>query len=188
MRSSLLLSLCWSVSTQAFLSVTPEQKGAGLSVSSTTSKIEETTFAVSPIETIQDPVILFDGVCNFCNTWVDLLLRIDRKEKFRFAPLQSTIGQSLLLQIGKEADDISSVVLVVPTEPLTFHDKSDCVLQVVQELGWPAQFAARGAEALLPIEVRDGIYDVVAENRYSFLGKRDECRCGDPKYADRFLA
>ena len=140
-----------------------------------------------------DKVILFDGVCNFCNTWVDLLLRIDAEGQFRFTPLQSPIGQELLMAVGKGRDDISSVVLIRTNEgnnngkKLQYYDKSDCVLQVVQELGPIAKLLTKGAQAVVPLPIRNSIYDTVAENRYNFMGKRDECRSGDPKYFDRFL-
>jgi len=140
-----------------------------------------------------DKVILFDGVCNFCNTWVDLLLRIDAQGQFRFTPLQSPIGQELLMAVGKEKDDISSVVLIRTTsesnngKKLQSYDKSDCVLQVVQELGPIAKVLTKGAQAVVPLPIRNSIYHTVAENRYNFMGKRDECRSGDPKYFDRFL-
>jgi predicted DCC family thiol-disulfide oxidoreductase YuxK len=135
---------------------------------------------------LDQPVILFDGVCNFCNTWVDLLLRIDVNQKFKFAPLQSPTGQRLLQAIGKDANDISSVVLIQPD--LVSYDKSSCVLQVVTELGPLARIASGTAQRLLPARFRDSVYDLVAENRYRLMGKREECRCGDPKYADRFLS
>jgi predicted DCC family thiol-disulfide oxidoreductase YuxK len=135
---------------------------------------------------LQHPVILFDGVCNFCNTWVDLLLRVDVNRRFKFAPLQSAIGKRLLTEIGKDADDISSVILIQPT--LEYYDKSACVLRVVEELGPVAKIASVSAERLLPKRLRDSVYDTVAENRYNFMGKRDECRCGDPEYFDRFLS
>ena len=138
-----------------------------------------------------DPVILFDGVCNFCNTWVDLLLRIDVNQRFKFAPLQSDVGKRLLTAVGKEADDISSVVLIIQQpddDLLKCYDKSACVLKVVEELGPVAWVAAATAERLVPRGLRDSIYDTVAENRYNLMGKRDECRCGDPKYFDRFLS
>jgi predicted DCC family thiol-disulfide oxidoreductase YuxK len=138
------------------------------------------------IVALDQPVILFDGVCNFCNTWVDLLLRIDVNKKFKFAPLQSPTGQRLLQAVGKDANDISSVVLIQPD--LVSYDKSSCVLQVVTELGPLARIASGTAQRLLPARFRDSIYDLVAENRYSLMGKREECRCGDPKYADRFLS
>eukprot|EP00548_Thalassiothrix_antarctica_P001679 CAMPEP_0194135676 /NCGR_PEP_ID=MMETSP0152-20130528/5768_1 /TAXON_ID=1049557 /ORGANISM="Thalassiothrix antarctica, Strain L6-D1" /LENGTH=199 /DNA_ID=CAMNT_0038832019 /DNA_START=72 /DNA_END=674 /DNA_ORIENTATION=- len=135
---------------------------------------------------VDENVILYDGVCNFCNTWVDILLRVDIQEKFKFAPLQSDVGKELLVAIGKEADDISSVVLV-PAGATDGFDKSRCVLKVVEELGPLAKIASQGALAIVPEEIRDTIYDTVAENRYNFMGKRDECRCTDPKYSKRFL-
>merc|ERR1712071_53361 len=151
------------------------------------SDVEETIDASQ----IREKIILFDGVCNFCNTWVDLLLRIDVNKKFKFTPLQSDIGKSLLLSIGKEADDISSVILVDQTTDNSagkaFHDKSAAVLKVVEELGPIAVVFTKSAETLIPKQYRDSIYDVVADNRYSFLGKREECRCSDPKFSDRFL-
>merc|ERR1719491_1195345 len=81
-----------------------------------------------------DNIILFDGICNFCNTWVDILLRLDSNtQKFVFTPLQSNVGKHLLISIGKESDDISSVLLIkIDGE---YYDKSDCVLQVVKEIG-----------------------------------------------------
>mmetsp|Transcript_24283 Transcript_24283/g.27966 ORF Transcript_24283/g.27966 Transcript_24283/m.27966 type:complete len:247 (+) Transcript_24283:98-838(+) len=139
-------------------------------------------------------VILYDGVCNFCNTWVDILLRIDLKEQFKFAPLQSDVGKELLIRMGKEADDISSIVLVENSSGIgnemteaSYLDKSACVLKVVEELGIPGKVFAKTALAIVPKELRDTVYDTVAENRYNFMGKRDECRCSDPKFSDRFL-
>jgi len=143
-------------------------------------------------EDYPDNIILFDGICNFCNTWVDLLLRLDsQKKKFVFAPLQSNIGKNLLISIEKDADDISSVLLIKKNDingVALYYDKSDCVLQVVQELGPLGKVFSRLSLLVVPIGVRNEIYDMVAENRYNFLGKRDECRYGDPKYFDRFIS
>ena len=133
-----------------------------------------------------DKVILFDGICNFCNTWVDLLLRIDVNKQYVFSPLQGNKGKELLKAIGKDEDDISSVLLIEGSK-LNFYEKSDCVLQVIESLGLPAQLATNIAKNLLPITFRDSIYDMVAENRYNFLGKRETCRCSDPNYSDRFI-
>ena len=131
-------------------------------------------------------VILFDGVCNFCNKWVDLLLKLDVDKKFKFASLQSNAGQVLLKRIGKEKGDISSVILVKNATTREYYSKSDVVINVLKELRLgpvPAFLVQR----LLPTSLRDGIYDVVADNRYSILGKRDECRLPDKEYLDRFL-
>lgn len=165
------------------------------STSATSSMPATSTSTSSTSKSTSRPydVILYDGVCNFCNTWVDILLRIDRQEKFRFAPLQSSVGKELLVSIGKDAADISSVVLVkkannnAGSTGVEFYDKSQCVLKVVQELGPVASVASNVALRLVPERWRDGIYDTVASNRYRLMGKRDECRCSDPKFAHRFL-
>jgi predicted DCC family thiol-disulfide oxidoreductase YuxK len=135
---------------------------------------------------IDSSLILYDGVCNFCNTWVDILLRLDTNRKFRFAPLQSKLGSELLVSIGKSANDISSVILI---SHLTgqYHAKSDCVLKVVEELGPMAKIASQTLVRVAPISMRDSIYDTVAINRYNLMGRREECRCSDPMFADRFI-
>ena len=164
------------------------------STTTTTTDVPQPT-SNSVLDNNHNDIILYDGVCNFCNTWVDLLLRLDVERKFRFAPLQSRVGQQLLVSIGKEADDISSVVLIQKQNKrageeavvVSYYDKSRCVLKVVEELGPVAALASRAALAAVPESIRDGIYDTVAENRYNFMGKRDECRCSDPQFADRFL-
>lgn len=178
---------------QAFSSLSgPRQDSTRHHATTTTTSSTTTTAATQPTTTstnnlaLEHDVILYDGVCNFCNTWVDVLLRIDVNRKFRFAPLQSRVGQELLVSIGKQADDISSVVLV-KAQTGEFFDKSRCVLQVVRELGPLADLASRAALTIVPENIRDVIYDTVAQNRYNLMGKRDECRCSDPQFADRFL-
>ena len=131
-------------------------------------------------------VILFDGVCVFCNTWVDLLLRLDTKKQFKFAALQSAKGRELLTSIGRSADDISTVVLVKDAASGEAYFKSKAVLKVVEQMGLPL-FLASAVGSAIPAFIRDGVYDGVANNRYSLMGKRDTCRCADPSYSDRFL-
>jgi predicted DCC family thiol-disulfide oxidoreductase YuxK len=178
-----------SMTSTAKATSTEHQFGDGATAAAADPTASTTT---TVLERLQHPVILFDGVCNFCNVWVDLLLSIDANKRFRFAPLQSEIGRTLLAAIGRRPDDISSVVLIYPLvhhmdEP-SYHVKSACVLKVVEELGPVAAAASASAKFLLPAGVRDSIYDTVAENRYSLLGKRDQCRSGDPQYYDRFLS
>jgi len=166
---------------------------------------ETSAAAAAPV---YDNVILYDGVCNFCNAWVDVLLRLDVRKQFVFAPLQSDVGKRLLVSIGKQEDDISSVLLIKRrqqkqregndgdedgdsdgNEHFRFYDKSDCVLQVVRELPGPAgRIFSAVVSRLVPLPLRNRVYDTVAQNRYNLLGKRDECRCSDPKYSDRFVS
>eukprot|EP00520_Triparma_pacifica_P016174 CAMPEP_0118632682 /NCGR_PEP_ID=MMETSP0785-20121206/580_1 /TAXON_ID=91992 /ORGANISM="Bolidomonas pacifica, Strain CCMP 1866" /LENGTH=177 /DNA_ID=CAMNT_0006523479 /DNA_START=106 /DNA_END=635 /DNA_ORIENTATION=- len=140
------------------------------------SRLEASSSPASSSSSISyNNVILYDGVCNFCNAWVDILLRVDRKNKFRFAALQSRVGMELLEGVGKEKDDISSVMLIKEnqTGTLTGYQKSDCIVEVIKELGIPATgVVASGLSRALPRGVKDGMYDAVARNRYNFLGKR----------------
>ncbi|KAL7448996.1 hypothetical protein ACHAWC_001105, partial [Mediolabrus comicus] len=77
------------------------------------------------------PIILFDGVCNLCNSAVNLALDWDPSGKLRFAALQSKVGQNLLQAHGRDANDISSIVFITPKGAYT---KSDAILGITQEL------------------------------------------------------
>lgn len=140
---------------------------------------------------VQNNIILYDGVCNFCNKWVDLVLKIDTKKQFSFSALQSQKGKELLQIIGRERSDISSVVFIKSLGnqelPPEFYTKSDAALQVCELLGPMGKLASLTVTNLIPQTARDVVYDGVANNRYSILGKREECRCSDSKYSDRFI-
>ena len=141
-------------------------------------------------ETISN-IILYDGVCNFCNKWVDLLLRLDGKKQFSFSALQSDSGKQLLNRIGKESNDISSVVYIKklsadPKQKNEVYFKSDAALKVMESLGTLPRVGSSFL-SLLPLSLRDPVYDGVAFNRYNILGKREECRCSDKSSPERFL-
>mmetsp|Transcript_12603 Transcript_12603/g.19828 ORF Transcript_12603/g.19828 Transcript_12603/m.19828 type:complete len:133 (+) Transcript_12603:145-543(+) len=115
----------------------------------------------------------------------------DLKGKFRFAALQSEVGKALLQRGGKAPEDLSSMVLATADGKTWF--KSDAVLRIGEGLGngtvlWPvAPLASGTALRLLPTFVRDGVYNWVSQNRYSFFGKSDECRLWDDRYDARFV-
>ncbi len=130
-----------------------------------------------------DNVILYDGVCNFCNAWVDIILRVDFQKKFRFAALQSSTGMMLLERIGRQKNDISSVILVKSNngsnrggdkgdnrgdvDDYKGYQKSDAVVEVLKELGIkPLSFTASVIAIAMPRPLKDGIYDQVARNRH----------------------
>jgi predicted DCC family thiol-disulfide oxidoreductase YuxK len=136
------------------------------------------------------PVILFDGVCNLCNGAVNLALDWDPKGKLRFSALQSNVGRALLTANGKNANDISSIVLV--TQSGTYI-KSDAILKITEALTplrfLPMKPAAIVGRLVIPRFLRDIIYDGVANNRYDLLGKQDQCRFdADGEYEDRFVS
>lgn len=129
------------------------------------------------------PVLLFDGVCNLCNRSVQFIIRHDPDGVFRFAPLQSDVGTELLQECGLSADHLDSLVLV---EGDDYYTKSDAALRAakhlggVLRLGWSLRF--------VPKLLRDGVYDVIADNRYDWFGKRDQCMMPTPDIEARFLA
>jgi predicted DCC family thiol-disulfide oxidoreductase YuxK len=128
-------------------------------------------------------VVLYDGVCNLCNGWVDLLLRLDSKKTFKFSALQSPKGKNILKAIGRDENDISSVVLVKTLN--RFYFKSDVPIEVLKELKG-LYFILGSLLGIFPFSFRNQLYDIVAQNRYNILGKRSECRCGDANFKDRF--
>lgn len=134
--------------------------------------------------TDSSPVILFDGVCNFCNAGVNLVLSLDADRVFRFAALQSEVGRSLLRRCDRQPDDISSMVVV---EKDAYYIRSDAALKIGERLRLPFPIFS----ALLwplPKSIRDRGYDWIAENRYKLFGIREECRLTDSQAAERFLS
>lgn len=120
------------------------------------------------------PVILFDGICNFCNAYVNTIIDMDPEAQFRFASLQSKVGQALLVLEDKAPTDMSSIILA---EADTYYTKSDAVLRIAErlpELNGYEKVASFGL--MIPSFLRDSIYGYVSKNRHKFMGERDECR------------
>lgn len=127
-------------------------------------------------------VILFDGVCNFCNTTINFIIDHDPKQHFRFASLQSDAGQQLLRQHHEPTTDFDSVILLKGGK--VFH-KSDAALEIALDLGglWPLLYGFK----IVPRFVRNAVYDFVARNRYRWFGRLDACRLPTPELRGRFL-
>jgi len=128
-------------------------------------------------------VILFDGVCNFCNATINFLIDRDKKGIFKFAALQSESGKEILerhqIKVLTEAD---SVVLEKDGK---IYQKSDAALEIARHMEglWKFLYAFK----IVPRFIRDAIYDSVAKNRYRLMGKRDSCRLPTPELRARFL-
>lgn len=127
-------------------------------------------------------VLLFDGVCNLCNTSVKWVLLRDKKGEFKFAAIQSEAGQSLLKSFGLDNQPLESVILISGRQA---YIKSDAAIKVASKLGgiWTIALVFR----LVPRPVRDAIYDWVAKNRYRWFGKQGQCLLPQPEWKDRFL-
>lgn len=136
-------------------------------------------------------VILFDGVCNFCNAWVSFVLDNDREGRFCFASLQSKAGGELLEACGRTSDDLSTFVVI---DEAGFYTQSTAALRVAATLRSPVLNAAAAAFGPVPPLVRDSVYRLVASNRYLILGRDDDgaeasckLRADADEVAERFL-
>lgn len=127
------------------------------------------------------PVILFDGVCNYCNFMVNFAIRHDKKARLQFAPLQSEAGKTLLQQY-QLPPDTDSVVLIDQGKAL-LH--SDAALGIARHLDWPAKILY--GFIIIPRFIRNPFYKWIAKNRYRFFGKKQTCMIPTPEVKSRFL-
>jgi predicted DCC family thiol-disulfide oxidoreductase YuxK len=127
-------------------------------------------------------LLLFDGVCNLCNGFVQWVIVRDKKGVFKFAALQSETGQQELKKLGKNTETFDSVVLIAGSKVLT---QSDAAIEVAAQLGgiWSLTPMLR----VFPRFLRNAVYNWVARNRYRWFGKREQCMLPRPEWKDRFL-
>ena len=130
----------------------------------------------------EEPIILFDGVCNFCNAGVNFVIRQDKKNIFRFAALQSGIGQRLAEQYDLPKKDFDSFILI---ENGKVYNRSWAGLKVFNKLPWYWKWTQ--LFSIVPKTVRDAVYDFIARNRYKWFGKKEKCMIPTPKVCNRFL-
>jgi predicted DCC family thiol-disulfide oxidoreductase YuxK len=128
------------------------------------------------------PVILFDGVCNLCNAFVDFVITRDPDAQFRFASLQSDAARRLLSGVELGAPRGDTVVLIERGQVFT---RSEAALRIARRLGAPWSFAY--PLVAVPRSIRDWFYQAVARNRYRWFGKREACRVATPDLRRRFL-
>ena len=127
-------------------------------------------------------IILFDGVCNLCNGSVNFIIERDKKDIFRFASLQSEIGKKLLLERGLNPLILDSVILIEPG--IAYYRKSSAALEIVKHLS--GGYSVLKYFSFLPESLRDGIYKVIANNRYKWFGKEESCSIPTPELQGKF--
>ena len=127
------------------------------------------------------PVLLFDGVCNFCNRMVNFAIRNDSKARLRFTPLQSATGQKLFQQ-HRVAPSADTIVLIEKGKAYTY---AGAAIRTCKYLDWPAK--ALYAFIIVPAFISQPFYKWVARNRYKWFGKKDTCMIPGPEVRKRFL-
>ncbi|EKN67215.1 thiol-disulfide oxidoreductase DCC family protein [Schinkia azotoformans] len=127
-------------------------------------------------------IILFDGVCNFCDQTVNFLINHDTDENFLFASLQSNAGQDLLKKFNLPTEHFDSFIYVKGEKYFT---KSTAALHIAKDLRkwWQLLYIL----ILIPGPIRDRCYDWIAKNRYKWFGKKQECAIPTPEIRKRFL-
>lgn len=128
------------------------------------------------------PIILFDGICNFCNSAVNFVIKRDKNSVLKFAALQSNIAHKILAKNNLPDTDLSSFVFI---EKDKFFTRSTAALRVCRYLRglWPLMYGF----IIVPKFIRDGIYNWIAKNRYQWFGKKEVCMIPTPDIKSRFL-
>jgi len=129
----------------------------------------------------QNPIVLFDGVCNYCNAMVNFAIRNDKKARLRFAPLQSETGIRLKNQFNISAD-VDSLVLIEKNEAYIY---ANAALHICKYLDWPAKILY--AFSIIPSFICNPIYKWIAKNRYKWFGKKQTCMIPSPGVKKRFI-
>lgn len=130
-------------------------------------------------------LILFDGVCNLCNSSVLYVIKRDKKDKFLFAPLQSDIGKEITKKFNIDTKKTDSILLYNPKkDSLTY--KSKAALLVAKQLGLPTNLLA--VFLIIPAFIRNFVYDFIARNRYQWYGKKESCMIPTPELKAKFLS
>ncbi len=135
------------------------------------------------MEEINDKqIILFDGVCNLCAGVVQFVIKRNTKENLLFASLQSDFGQKMLLKFNLPTTQFQSFIFL---DKGILLQKSDAALTICTHLdsAWPMMRFLK----IIPIQIRNYVYDVVAKNRFNWFGKKQECWLPDENLKKRFL-
>lgn len=127
-------------------------------------------------------VILFDGVCNLCNGFVQFTIERDKDEYFKFASLQSDAAKEILEPFGLANQSLSTVILV---ENGQHYTKSTAGLMVISRFG--GLWSLAKILFIFPKFIRDVVYDFIARNRYKWFGEKESCWIPTPELKKRFL-
>lgn len=130
----------------------------------------------------QHQVILFDGVCNFCNFLINFIIKRDKKDLFRFAALQSESGRKLLDKFDLNKKDFDTIILI---DGESFYIKSTAALKIAKSISGLLKILY--VFVFLPGFLRDCLYDLITKTRYKLLGKRGVCRVPREDVKKKFL-
>jgi predicted DCC family thiol-disulfide oxidoreductase YuxK len=128
-------------------------------------------------------IILFDGICNLCNSSVLKVMKYDQKNNFVFCALQSEKGQEIIKQLNVDISKIDSIILYEPG--ISYDIKSTAALKVMNDFG--GLWNLTNVFWIFPKGFRDLVYDCIAKNRYKWFGKKESCMIPTPDLKAKFL-
>lgn len=128
-------------------------------------------------------IVLFDGVCNLCNSTVQFIIKRDTHNKFKFSSLQSEYGQNFLKERNLDSSDFKSIILYEPE--VAYYTKSTAALKIAQNLGFPYNLLS--VFLMIPSFIRDWIYSLISKYRYHLFGKKDSCMVPTPENKRKFI-
>lgn len=128
------------------------------------------------------PIIIFDGVCNFCNGAVNFIIKRDPNAQFYFTPIQSSLAKELMVQYQVNNVGIDTFLLIKGDQAFVF---SNAALEIAKDL--TGAWYLFNAFKLVPSPIRDALYKLFARNRYSLFGKAEACILPTEEYRSRFL-
>ncbi len=128
-------------------------------------------------------IILFDGVCNLCDSSIQFIIRHDKNDIFRFVALQSDLGQEITKYIGVDITKTDSIILYESGK--AYYYKAEAALKIAKELG--GIYTIISWFSILPKSISNIVYDYIAKNRYKWYGKKDACMIPTPELKAKFL-
>jgi predicted DCC family thiol-disulfide oxidoreductase YuxK len=127
-------------------------------------------------------IVIFDGVCNLCNSSIDFIIRHDKKQMFYVSANQHEAGAEILREHGLSKEDTTTVFYL---EKGKLYQRSTAALRIARHLGFPWNLL--WVFIIIPPFIRDGVYKWISRNRYRWFGKKDSCRLPTPEEQARFL-
>lgn len=148
----------------------------------TTGMRDEGLAALLPPELGDRHLVVFDGVCVLCSGFAKLVMRLDQKDRFRFATAQSPLGEALFRRYGLPTDVYETNLVIIDG---TAYQRLNSLVATMTVLGWP--WRAAQVLDILPAGLRDWLYDRIAKNRYTLFGKKDSCEIPSGPLKDRLI-
>lgn len=128
-------------------------------------------------------LILFDGVCNLCNSSINYVIKHDKRDVFMFAPLQSVVGNEIIQKFNLNTSETDSILLYSEVKGLKI--KSSAALAIASKLGFPRNLMT--IFYIIPPFIRNWVYDYIAKNRYKWYGKKHACMTPTPELKKKFI-